>query len=136
MGEQGGERSPSYGDYQVEIYTKGLLQGTLPPLTTDPNKLRLQAKEVMSPEAYNYIAGGAGEGATMDANRLAFRQWKIVPRMMRPSVPRNLRVNLFGEQYGTFFYSSSFHPDWTGARREVNQIKLTNGPVQAKTPQY
>ena len=53
----------------------------------------------MREDAYNYIAGGAGEGATMDANRLAFRQWKIVPRMMRPSAPRNLKVSLFGEQY-------------------------------------
>ncbi|GAP90306.1 putative fmn-dependent dehydrogenase [Rosellinia necatrix] len=90
---------PSYGDYQTEIYSRGLLQGSLPPLTTDPNKLRLQAKKVMRDEAYNYITGGAGEGATMDANRLAFRQWKIVPRMMRPTVPRDLSVSLFGERY-------------------------------------
>lgn len=91
----------AFSDYQTEIYSQGLLQGVLPPLTTDPNKLRLQAKETMSEKAYKYIAGGAGEGATMDANRLAFRQWKIVPRMMRPSAPRDLKVNLFGEEYGT-----------------------------------
>ncbi|KAI3331909.1 FMN-dependent dehydrogenase [Xylariaceae sp. AK1471] len=89
----------AFGNYQTEIYTRGILQGVLPPLTTDPNKLRLHAKDAMSAEAYNYIAGGAGEGATMDANRLAFRQWKIVPRMMRPNAPRDLKVNLFGEEY-------------------------------------
>ncbi|KAI1350141.1 glycolate oxidase [Xylaria sp. FL0043] len=88
-----------FGNYQSEIYAKGMLQGTLPPLTTDPNKLRLQAKKLMREDAYNYIAGGAGECATMEANRLAFRQWKIVPRMMRPNVPRDLKVTLFGEQY-------------------------------------
>ncbi|KAI0906374.1 glycolate oxidase [Ustulina deusta] len=90
---------PPFCDYLTEIYAKGMLHGSLPPLTTDPNKLRLQAKQVMREEAYNYIVGGAGEGATMDANRLAFRQWKIVPRMMRPNAPRDLKVSLFGEQY-------------------------------------
>ncbi|KAI0404934.1 glycolate oxidase [Xylaria palmicola] len=90
---------PPFGNYQAEIYTRGLLHDVLPLVTTDPNKLRLQAKEAMSEDAYNYIAGGAGEGATMDANRLAFRQWKIVPRMMRPNAPRDLSVSLFGEQY-------------------------------------
>ncbi|KAI0398439.1 FMN-dependent dehydrogenase [Xylariaceae sp. FL0594] len=99
--EADGESPPSYGEYQFDIYAKGLLEGVLPPLTTDPNKLRLQAKQVMKPEAYNYIVGGAGEGATMDANRLAFRQWKIVPRMMRPTAPRDLKVTLFGEQYNS-----------------------------------
>ncbi|KAI1421074.1 glycolate oxidase [Xylaria sp. FL1777] len=92
-------RKPPFSEYLTEIYAKGLLQGSVPLLTTDPNKLREQAKKVMREEAYNYIAGGAGEGATMDANRLAFRQWKIVPRMMRPNTPRDLRVSLFGEQY-------------------------------------
>ncbi|RWA13444.1 hypothetical protein EKO27_g1667 [Xylaria grammica] len=89
----------AFGDYQSEIYTRGMVQGSLPPLTTDPNKLRLQAKKAMREDAYNYIAGGAGEGATMDANRLAFRQWKIVPRVMRPNAPRDLKVTLFGERY-------------------------------------
>ncbi|GAW12277.1 hypothetical protein ANO14919_016400 [Xylariales sp. No.14919] len=89
----------TFGDYQSEIYTRGMVQGSLPPLTTDSNKLRLQAKKVMREDAYNYIAGGAGEGATMDANRLAFRQWKIVPRVMRPNAPRDLKVTLFGERY-------------------------------------
>jgi hypothetical protein len=91
----------SFSDYQTEIYARGVLQGVVPLLTTDPNKLRLHAKKAMSEEAYNYVAGGAGEGATMDANRLAFRQWKIVPRMMRPSMPRSLKVTLFGDEYGT-----------------------------------
>ncbi|KAK5628212.1 hypothetical protein RRF57_003927 [Xylaria bambusicola] len=92
--------APIYADYSLEIYAKGMLQGCPPVITTDPNKLRLQAKKVMREDAYNYIAGGAGERATMDANRLAFRQWKIVPRMMRPNAPRDLKVALFGEQYG------------------------------------
>ncbi|KAI0873926.1 glycolate oxidase [Hypoxylon argillaceum] len=86
-------------NYQNEIFARGILEGSLPQITTDPNKLRLHAKKVLHKNAYNYIAGAAGEGATNDANRLAFRQWKIIPRMMRPTVPRDLKVTLFGEQY-------------------------------------
>jgi hypothetical protein len=65
-----------YGSYQAEIYGKGILHGILPSVTTDPNKLEAKAKEVLSIRSFNYVAGGAGEKATMDANRLAFRQWK------------------------------------------------------------
>ncbi|KAI1821902.1 FMN-dependent dehydrogenase [Xylaria intraflava] len=96
---EGGGSPHAYSKYQSEIYARGIAQGSRTIVTTDPNKLRLQAKAVMHEGAYNYIAGGAGEGATMDANRLAFRQWKIIPRMMRPTAPRNLKVTLFGEQY-------------------------------------
>ncbi|KAI0596242.1 FMN-dependent dehydrogenase [Biscogniauxia sp. FL1348] len=92
---------PLYTTYQADLYNRGILERTPPPMTTDPNKLRAQAKRVMRPEAFDYVSGGAGEGATMDANRLAFRQWKIIPRMMRPAAPRDLKVELFGEQYDT-----------------------------------
>lgn len=87
-------------------------------MTTDPNKLENQAKEHLGVRAFNYVAGGAGEKATMDANRLAFRQWKVkltfsttvfsgqwltvldqmIPRMLRPTTHRDLRVKLFGHQ--------------------------------------
>ncbi|KAF3016861.1 hypothetical protein E8E14_012099 [Neopestalotiopsis sp. 37M] len=93
--------APSYGQYQLQIYAQGIFGGVKPAITTDPNKLREQAQRAMTPEAFNYIAGGAGEGATVDANRLAFRQWKIIPRMLRPTVPRDLRVELFGRTYQT-----------------------------------
>lgn len=46
-------------------------------VTTDPRKLEEQARQMMDARAFNYIAGGAGEKATMDSNRLAFRQWKL-----------------------------------------------------------
>jgi len=31
----------------------------------------------MDVRSFNYVSGGAGEKSTMDANRLAFRQWKV-----------------------------------------------------------
>lgn len=72
-----------------------------PLVTTDANKLEDQAQKVLKPTSYNYVAGGAGERATMDANRLAFRQWKLIPRMLRPAPHRDLTVQLFGKTYAT-----------------------------------
>lgn len=69
--------SDNHGSYQTEIYGKGALMGILPGVTTDPRKLEEQARESLGVRAFNYVAGGAGEKATMDSNRLAFRQWKL-----------------------------------------------------------
>ncbi|KAF2149466.1 oxidoreductase [Myriangium duriaei CBS 260.36] len=94
--------APSYGLYQNHLYAAGMLHNTLPSVTTDPNKLEHQAKSKMALKAYNYVAGGAGERATMDANRLAFRTWKLVPRMLRPSGgggQRSTRATILGEEY-------------------------------------
>lgn len=79
---QGTEEHRKYGAFQNEIYKRGMFYKQLPLVTTDPNKLEAQAQSVLEPTAFNYVAGGAGEKATMDANRLAFRQWKMVPRML------------------------------------------------------
>ncbi|KAF4781712.1 FMN-dependent dehydrogenase [Colletotrichum scovillei] len=94
----GDERTP-YSAYAVSIYQNGIMAGQLPIVTTDPNGLQAQAKKAMGPESFNYVFGGAGELSTMDANRLAFRQWKIVPRFLRPSNPRDLKTELFGVTY-------------------------------------
>lgn len=74
-------------------------QGIRPTVTTDYTKLEDQAKQKMSAIAYSYVGGGAGERATMDANRLAFRQWKLVPRMLQPTTLRDMTVKLFGQTY-------------------------------------
>ena len=56
----------------------------------------MAAKEVMKPEAYAYVAGGAGGEDTMRANLEAFRRWRIVPRMLRDVERRDLSVQLLG----------------------------------------
>ena len=53
----------------------------------------------MSPRAWAYVAGGAGEGATMRANRAAFDRRPIVPRMLhgpRPARPLHRRCSARG----------------------------------------
>lgn len=69
--------SENYGAYQTEIYGKGAMMGLLPNVTTDPRRLEEQAEKALGARSFNYVAGGAGEKATMDSNRLAFRQWKL-----------------------------------------------------------
>ncbi|KND94803.1 putative lactate 2-monooxygenase PB1A11.03 [Tolypocladium ophioglossoides CBS 100239] len=92
---------PPYAAYLQTVTQKAILAGQLPVVTTNPSRLEEQALEAMPQNCFDYIKGGAGESATVDANRLAFRQWNIVPRMLRPTNPRDLGVTLFGQKYDT-----------------------------------
>lgn len=67
----------NYGDYQMEIYGEGAFLGKVPSVTTDPRLLEEHARKALGVRAFKYVSGGAGEKATMDSNRLAFRQWKL-----------------------------------------------------------
>ncbi|KAH6845186.1 FMN-dependent dehydrogenase [Chaetomium sp. MPI-CAGE-AT-0009] len=116
--KNGGDgEKPPYGQYQFDLYAQAIIAGQKPIVTTDPNKLEQAAREAMPPEAFNYVFGGAGEQATMYANRLAFRQWKLIPRMLRPTMPRDLSVELFGKKYDTpllmapIGVQGAYHPD-------------------------
>lgn len=98
-------------------------------MTCDPNKLEEQAKKFLGARSFNYVAGGAGEKATMDANRLVFRQWKMIPRMLRPTTHRDLRIELFGQTLESplliapIGVQTIFHPDketgMAGIAREI-----------------
>ena len=98
------QESPApYGDYAADIVRKGLLLGQLPIVTTHPNLLEQQAKKVMDKKGFGYIRCSAGEAATMDANRIAFKEWRIIPRVLRPTTPRDLSTTIFGHKYSKFF---------------------------------
>ncbi|HEV7146307.1 MAG TPA: alpha-hydroxy-acid oxidizing protein, partial [Pedococcus sp.] len=77
------------------IYRAGVL-GRQPAVPTDFAELERRASAAMSPRAWAYVAGGAGEGATMRANRAAFDRWQIVPRMLPGQVDRDLSTALLG----------------------------------------
>lgn len=81
---------------QLQIYLAGMSQEK-PATPVSYEALKAKAKEVMTPEAYGYLAGGAGSEDTMDANRAAFRRWRIVPRVLRDVSVRDLSVKLFGQ---------------------------------------
>ena len=91
-----GEHARKYGAYQNEVYAKGMFHNILPTITKDPNKLEAQAQEALPSKSYSYVAGGSGERATMDANRLAFRQWKVLalPPTKSPSCNQQTFRNL------------------------------------------
>ncbi len=52
----------------------------------------------MSKDAWAYVSGGAGAGATVRANREAFDRWRLVPRMLHDVSSRDLSVALLGRR--------------------------------------
>jgi len=80
---------------QAKIYRDGAL-GRKPVIPADFETLERRARAKATTRAWAYCAGGAGEGATMRANRAAFERWAIVPRMLRDVSARSLSVELFG----------------------------------------
>jgi isopentenyl diphosphate isomerase/L-lactate dehydrogenase-like FMN-dependent dehydrogenase len=86
-----------FGNYQLEIYKSGLA-GSLPETPFTFAELESQAHEKLSPEAYGYVAGGAGAEETIRANREAFGHWRIVPRVLRDVAARDLRTTVFGTE--------------------------------------
>ena len=85
---------------QSLVYRAGVL-GHRPAVPTDFAELEARARAQMSPRAWAYVAGGAGEGATMRANREAFDRWRILPRMGAGHVDRDLSVDLLGRTLPT-----------------------------------
>jgi isopentenyl diphosphate isomerase/L-lactate dehydrogenase-like FMN-dependent dehydrogenase len=82
---------------QQEIYLGGV-SGVRPRVSTDLTRLEAEAERVMSRRAFAYVAGGAGTGATMAANRAAFDRHRLVPRMLRDASVRDTTVELFGRR--------------------------------------
>ena len=101
---------------QQQVYLEGV-SGRSPRVSTDLTRLEADAEKVMRPEAFAYIAGGAGTGATMRANRAAFDRRRIVPRMLRDASRRDTSVELFGRRLAAPFLLAPIgvaemaHPD-------------------------
>ena len=84
-----------YSAYAAEIYLRGLA-GERPALPTDPVRLEDAARAALDSGPFGYIAGGAGSGATVRANRAAFDRFRLVPRMLRDTTVRDWSTTLFG----------------------------------------
>jgi lactate 2-monooxygenase len=81
--------------WQKEIYLNGF-SGSLPDVSTDFLRLQKAAQRVMSPQAFAYVAGGAGSEESLSNNTSAFQKYKIVPRMLRDVGNRDTKIELFG----------------------------------------
>jgi isopentenyl diphosphate isomerase/L-lactate dehydrogenase-like FMN-dependent dehydrogenase len=82
----------------MEIYQAGL-KGQKPVQPLAMEDLEQKARTVLTPEAYDYLAGGAGAEDTVRANREAFRRWRIVPRFLRDVAQRDLSVSVLGQRF-------------------------------------
>jgi len=92
-----GPRNPLFDglQHQTQIYLRGL-RGERSSVPVALEQLEEKARQALRPEAWDYVAGGAGSEDTIRANREAFRRWRIVPRMLRDVSERDIGVDLFG----------------------------------------
>lgn len=84
-------------DWQKEIYLNGLA-GVRPVIPTDLSVLEASAKSAMTPKAFAYVAGGAGNETTVVENRNAFERFKIVPRVLCDVGERDTSITLFNQE--------------------------------------
>ncbi len=103
-------------DRQKAIYLGGAA-GIRQKIPFDLALLEQQARAKMSPEAFAYIAGGAGLESTVTANRSDFERWRIVPRMLRNVEQRDTALDFFGKKIPAPFFLAPIgvlemaHPD-------------------------
>ena len=108
--------SAPFANYANEIYLQGLAD-VLPAFTTDGTTLEESARAIMAPGPFWYVAGGAGSGATVEANREAFDRWRLVPRMLRDATNRSPATTVLGTALpapvllGPIGVQSIIHPD-------------------------
>ncbi len=87
---------PPYSNYEHEIYVAGMLGGRKPARPVDWRELERDAYAMLSRGPRGYIQGGAGRGHTIRANREAFDEWRIVPRMLKDVSDRSLERTVLG----------------------------------------
>ena len=92
-------------DRQQQVYLGGVA-GKRPLVPTDAEALEARAQEEITPEAFAYVAGGAGTGRTIKANRNGFDAWRIVPRVLRDVSARDTSIELFGRRHPSPFLMS------------------------------
>ena len=82
-------------DMQLEIYGAALTPGAQPSLPVAFEEWEARARAALADGPYWYVAGGAGGGDTMRANREAFSRWQIRPKVARDVSIRDIGVTLF-----------------------------------------
>jgi lactate 2-monooxygenase len=104
MSEDTNSRSPeSRGEErQRNVYLDGV-SGRRPRVPVERAALEENAARSMPPEAFAYIAAGAGAEDGIEGNRDAFRRWRIVPRVLRDVSERDTSIELFGRRLPTPF---------------------------------
>lgn len=127
-----------YGDYQNEIYERGLT-GMLPALPVSYDELEYHAQQAFPPQVASYVAAGAGDEHTQRANTAAFAHWGVIPRMLVGATNRDLSVELWGRRWAVPIFlcpigviglcAQDGHGDLAAARASA----LTGAPMFAST---
>ena len=83
---------------QKEIYLNKL-SGAQSSIPFSYEELKRLGESKMDEEAKGYISGNAGDGSTSFENQDAFKKWKLVPRVLKNVVDRNMNIELFGQAF-------------------------------------
>lgn len=84
-------------DRQRQIYLSGFAgQRPVIPISFEAQERAVEKK--LNPEAFAYIAGGAGHESTVSSNRRDFDKWHIQPRVLRNVSERDLSISMFGRK--------------------------------------
>ena len=86
---------PNFGDFQLEIYLRGLA-GVVEDLPLTFAELERRAAAALPPGIVSYVAGGAGNEYTQRANVTAFDRYGLIPRMLVGAPDRDLSTELCG----------------------------------------
>ena len=87
---------------QLEVYGAGIA-GKRIDLPFSFDEWEARARERLSDEAYWYVAGAAGGGSTMRANREAFDRVRIRQRTLNDVSSRDISAELFGSRIAAPF---------------------------------
>lgn len=90
---------------QARIYRDGVF-GRKPVVPVGAAALAAAARKRLSRRAWAYVAGSAGLETTATANRAAFDDWRIVPRILTDVSHRDLGVDLLGRRRPTPFLTA------------------------------
>ena len=90
----------NFADFQLEIYLQGL-SGVRPSLPVTYSELERRAHSALDPAIVSYVAGGAGDERTQNANVTAFDRWGLIPRMLVGAADRDLSVEFCGLRFPT-----------------------------------
>ncbi|MGW2462470.1 alpha-hydroxy acid oxidase [Streptomyces sp. NPDC001761] len=76
-----------------------------------PHRPAESARDRLSPEHYDYFAGGAGEETALRDNEDAFGRLALLPRVLRGGAERDTRVSVLGREWPAplFVSPTAFH---------------------------
>lgn len=117
--------------YQREIYLKGA-RGHKPRIPMHFEELQERARQKLSARAFAYVAGGAGQESTQRANRLAFEDWRIQPRMLRDVSMRSMQTTIFGREWRAPLMLSPVGA--LGLLREQADALVARAAARCRTP--